>query len=149
MIVDNLQNADIYYCLHPNLQKALEFLKNQDICSLPPGRYDVDGDNCFAVVSDYDTVPVEQKRWEAHRRYWDVQYVACGEELMGYSHIAELEVVEDYSEAKDILWLKGAGDFVTAKPGTFILLAPQDAHMPGAAKGRSEHVRKVVVKVLV
>ena len=47
------------------------------------------------------------------------------------------------------LLLEGEGDFLAMVPGTFIILGPQDAHMPQIAAGAPGEVRKVVIKVAV
>jgi YhcH/YjgK/YiaL family protein len=99
-------------------------------------------------VSDYETAPAEEKGWEAHRRYIDVQYIASGTEKMGYAEISALRVVSEYDEDKDIIWLDGDGDFVTAHAGTFVVFFRQDAHKPGVTVENPCSVRKVVVKVL-
>ncbi len=65
---------------------------------------------------------------------------------MGYALLDRLKCVEDYSESKDIAWYKGQGDFFLAVPGTFFILYPHDAHMPGLLVTERELVRKVVVK---
>ena len=74
MIVDRLANLDLYRGLAPRWVKALEFLRDSDLLSLSLGRHDLDGDRLFALVQDYETKPTEQCRWEAHRRYCDIQF---------------------------------------------------------------------------
>jgi beta-galactosidase beta subunit len=41
------------------------------------------------------------------------------------------------------------GDLVTVHSGSFVLLLPEDAHMPGMAIGSLVLVKKVVVKIAV
>jgi biofilm protein TabA len=101
-----------------------------------------------AKVQDYRTKPREQGFWEAHRAYIDVQYVASGCESIGYAHISRLRAGRYDAEA-DLLKLEGEGEYVTARPGTFVILFPQDAHMPAIAVGTPGPVRKIVVKVRV
>jgi YhcH/YjgK/YiaL family protein len=149
MIVDKLTNTAAYRELGPGIAAAFDYLKSQDFTKIPAGKYEIDGDNCFAIVQDYETVPQIEKRWVAHRKYIDIQYIANGAEYIGYANLDTLEVVEDYDEAKDITWLEGNGDFITVNPGTFVILYPQDAHMPGVAIYGSKPVRKVVVKIAV
>ncbi len=44
---------------------------------------------------------------------------------------------------------RGTVDYVTLKPGNFVVLFPQDAHAPGIAPdGKPAPCRKIVVKVL-
>jgi YhcH/YjgK/YiaL family protein len=54
-----------------------------------------------------------------------------------------------YDEAKDFLSLQGEGkgDFFIVREGTFVILLPQDGHMPGIAVSTPQPVKKCVVKV--
>lgn len=148
MIIDTLKNAGLYQALGVNIGKALDYLAATDFSAVEPGRYDLDGDNLFALVQRYDTKPHEKGVWEAHRRYIDVQYVASGIETMGYAHIDDLSETQAYSAEKDYLLLAGAGDFVTVRAGVFVVFFPQDAHMPCLTCKSASSVQKVVVKVL-
>jgi YhcH/YjgK/YiaL family protein len=93
---------------------------------------------------------MEKGRWEAHRKYIDVQYVHRGAELFGYASLRELKA-GSYDEAKDFLSLQGGemGDFFRVGEGTFVVLFPQDGHMPGMAISTPQPVKKFVVKVAI
>ena len=149
MIIDNIKNSNIYHGLNPRIKAALNYLAETDFSQMELGRYDIDGNNIFAMVQEYETKPREEKVFEAHRRYIDVQYVISGIELMGYAHIDTLNIEQDYNETTDALFLSGEGNFLHTSMGTFTILYPQDAHMPGTAIDKPWKVRKVVVKVLV
>jgi len=148
MIVDSIKHGSLYYSLGTRIEKALKYLEQTDFSKLEPGRYDIAGDEIYAMIQDYEPLSQEQKRWEAHRRYIDVQFIASGAEMMGYAGIESLRVTEDYDESKDITWLEGEGSFIKARAGTFVILYPHDAHMPGTSDGAPGQVRKVVVKIL-
>lgn len=148
MIIDRLGNAGLYRGLGEHVRKALDYLASQDFAGLESGRYDIDGDNVYALVQRYVTKPREKGVWEAHRRYIDVQYVASGIETLGYTHVGGLKETQEYSPEKDCVLLAGAGDFVTARAGTFVVFFPEDAHMPCLASEGAVPVLKVVVKVL-
>jgi YhcH/YjgK/YiaL family protein len=149
MVIDTLANAATYASVHPGIEKALGYLASRDFSRVEPGRYDIDADNCFALVQRYYTRPIETGRWEAHRKYIDVQYVAVGCERMGYADLDALTVAEGYDESKDATMLEGEGSFFLARQGTFAVFYPRDAHMPGIAVGKVGPVVKVVVKVRV
>lgn len=149
MIIDNLNSASMYYNLSPRIAAALEWLKKTDLLKLSIGRHDIQGDDCFALVQEYETKPVEDGYWESHKKYIDVQYMASGSELMGYANIESVAATEDYDESKDKLVLDGDGDFFLVTAGNFAIFAPQDAHMPGITLETPELVRKVVVKARV
>ncbi|MCE5315422.1 MAG: YhcH/YjgK/YiaL family protein [Armatimonadota bacterium] len=149
MIIDNIKNASRYYALGQGIESGLRFLQDQDTASLALGRYEIDGDNCFAMVQEYQTKPEENGVWEAHKRYIDIQYVASGVENIGYTNIDNLTVSRDYDETADVMFLRGCGDLIELKAGSFAILAPQDAHMPQIAVQKPALVKKVVVKARV
>ncbi|MBI2823500.1 MAG: YhcH/YjgK/YiaL family protein [Planctomycetia bacterium] len=149
MVFDRLENASLYAALHPRLARALAFLRGPDLAQLDCGRHTVEGDDVFALVQEYRTKPRAEGVWEAHRRYIDVQYVARGEECMGYASLTSLVVRQPYDGEKDVVLLDGRGDFVTVSAGMFTIFWPHDAHMPCLTAGVPESVRKIVVKVSV
>jgi YhcH/YjgK/YiaL family protein len=71
-----------------------------------------------------------------------------GTEGIGYANIHHMQQGE-YDAKKDFLPLFGEGDLVALKSGSFVLLLPEDAHMPGMAIGTPAPIRKVVVKIAV
>jgi YhcH/YjgK/YiaL family protein len=146
MILDLLSNAGIYASLNPRIARGFEFLATSDPGSLPTGRHEIDGDRVFALVSDYEPKPLSMGKWEAHRRYLDLQYVAKGVERFGVVPAGRLSAGE-YIPEKDITWLTGSGDYVTLSAGQFVIVWPGDAHMPGLDAGVPGTVRKIVVKV--
>lgn len=149
MIIDNLSNASLYYGVSSKLKKAFEFLQKTDFETMKPGRYEIDGDNVYAMVQQYETRPLEQGAWEAHKKYIDVQYVATGSEIMGYRHIEGMKVTKEYDQSVDCLFLEGEGDFFKVEAGFFAVFTPKDAHMPCIATTSPAEVKKVVVKVAV
>jgi YhcH/YjgK/YiaL family protein len=146
MVIDQITNSPVYRSLGPRIARALDFLQQTDLASLEPGRHELDGDLIYALVSEYVSKRPEEGRWEAHRRYIDLQCVASGRERIGYAPVGRL-TPEPYDEVKDMMWLAGAGEFLTLEPGEFMLLWPGDAHMPGIAVDEPQPIKKVVVKI--
>ena len=142
MIIDFLANTT------PGLSAGLAYLMQHDFVNQDVGRVDIDGDRIYAIIQDYDTKPSGTGKWEAHRRYWDLQYMVRGIERLYYANIGQLEAGE-YVPEKDFMPLKGEGDPLTLREGMVAILSPQDAHMPGMAYAQPLRVRKVVVKVAV
>ncbi|MHB0999583.1 MAG: YhcH/YjgK/YiaL family protein [Armatimonadota bacterium] len=149
MIIDNISNASIYYRMGRGIETALRFLESRDLTQLEPGRYELEGDEIYFIVIRYDTKPIEQGAWEAHRQYADVQFIVSGTERMGYTNLQTLQAADGYDDAKDIEFLNGEGNFITMNQGDFAVFFPQDAHMPCIAVSNPEPVFKVVVKVRV
>jgi YhcH/YjgK/YiaL family protein len=146
MIIDRIGNAHLYYAMHPQFKSAFEYVNEIDINAIAAGRHEIDGEAMYALVQEYDTKLKEEGKWEAHRRYIDLQYVVKGVEGIGYANIHHLKQGE-YDTTKDFLPLQGEGDLVTVRSGSFVLLFPEDVHMPGMAIGMPAHVKKIVLKI--
>lgn len=129
--------------------KAFKFLMNNDLAKLELKRYDIDGDDLFATVSEYMSKNEETTKFEAHRKYIDIQYVISGNEIMNIAPLKTVkDVVAQYDAAKDIEFMT-ANKVInyTASPSNFFIFFPSDAHRPGLKSGVSSPVRKIVIKV--
>ena len=129
MIFDTLEHWARYAAPESRLALAFKFLRDTDLNALPIGRTEIDGDRLYALVQEYTTRPLEEGKWEAHRRYVDVQYVQHGQERMGFANLAVMTAGQ-YQPEKDFLALSGEGNFVDVFAGAFVVFFPQDAHMP-------------------
>jgi YhcH/YjgK/YiaL family protein len=147
MVIDRIENASLYHALHPKFKQAFNYISSIDVHAIPVGRHEID-DSMYVLVQEYTTKLKEQGKWEAHRRYIDLQYVVQGAENMGYANIHHLQQGE-YIPEKDFLPLFGEGDQVALRSGCFVLLFPEDAHMPSMALGETAPARKIVLKIAV
>jgi len=150
MIAAQLADSARYENVVPGLDKAFAWLKQ--IAANPPedGRYEIDGGNVFALVMQYTTLPREQKIYEGHRRFLDVQYIAGGgPEALYYGPASEAALAEDYDATKDFVKFDPAAgkSMVVLHKGEFAIFFPEDAHMPGAQFEQPAQVKKIVVKV--
>lgn len=146
MVLDRIENAPLYQALHPRFKQAFDYIAQIDIHTIPVGRHEVDGDSIYALVQEYLNKPQAECKWEAHRRYIDLQYVTQGAEGIGFANIHHLQQGQ-YIPEKDFLPLAGDAEQIILKNGYFMLLFPEDAHMPGMAIGKPELVRKIVLKI--
>ena len=147
MIFDQLKNAELYFQINNRFRKAFDYLKSNDFNSIEPGKYEIDGEDIYAIVQQYDTKPMSSGKWEAHKKYIDIQFMVSGKEKMGYSHKNKMIVTHEYNSDKDALYLKGEGNFLVAEAGYFAIFFPTDVHMPCIAINLSTPVKKVVIKV--
>ena len=133
------------------IQKAIKYLKETDFSSVPVGRYDIDGDNIYALVQEAETVPVEKKRPESHKKYADVQFLVSGIEKYGFAPDTGNLEIADGNEANDIYFYSQCPNesFLIAEPGCYNVFFPGDIHRPGCAVSDSVKIKKVVVKVKV
>jgi YhcH/YjgK/YiaL family protein len=153
MIVAQLDQIAEQTAPTPNMQKALDFLRQVRGAELPGGRIEIDGDRVFALVQSYQTaVASDPVVFEAHQAYIDVQYMAAGQEVIAWAATDRLRVTEAYDPAKEA-WFgalpAAETTFVRVAAGELAVLYPTDGHAPRLAAGAPAAVRKIVVKVAV
>jgi len=104
MIVDKTDNLKLYSNLGSKFQKAFSFITDPELMLLDNGKYEIDGDNAFALVSEYKTKDELDGKLEAHRKYIDIQFLAKGTELIGYAPFYRQKVITEYNEEKDVVF---------------------------------------------
>ncbi len=149
MILDRLENSDRYAFLGSRFAKAFELLTTQDLTAQEAGNYEVDGKKLYYMVQNYTTKPKEERRFESHRIYADIQVVFSGRETMGLTQVTGLEVQTPYEGEKDIIFFATPSEYMDLKmsSGDFIVLFPGEAHMPQCQWGGPAQVSKIVFKV--
>ena len=147
MIIDKIENLHLYKNLGERISKSFDYIKTTDLKNLPVGKYLIDGENIFALVSEYKTKSESEGKLEAHRKYIDVQYVIGGEELMGYAPLGNQNILESYKKENDIVFFTGDKSFIKVSEGMFAMFFPTDVHMPGICVGKKSAVKKLVIKV--
>jgi YhcH/YjgK/YiaL family protein len=149
VIFDQLIHADAYRHLGERFAAAFDYLRSSDFTHIPDDRYEIIGSDGYAIVQSYDSKPMAKGRWEAHRKFADIQYIVTGRERMGVTLIEQVKVQQRYDAGKDLEFFTGEGQFFIVEQGSFAVFFPQDVHMPALAVDDElpEHVKKVVVKV--
>jgi len=147
--IDKKALAAAWFKNRERWNSAFNFLKNNDLSALETKRYDIDGDNLFVSVSEYNTKDEETAKYEAHRKYIDVQYVVTGLEKIGVAPLTSRETtLEEYDATRDIEFMRvKEGKIFSATPGNFFIFFPADAHMPGLKVDSIAPVKKIVVKI--
>lgn len=151
MVLDSLSNASFYDAIGPGFAAAFAWLRRHG-ATAAGAPVAVDGDRVVARPGAYETHPRDPAKFERHRRFADVHFVAEGEELVEVADPAALRSVAAYDPAGDIEWFASDGPrpAVLVPAGSFLVLWPHEAHQPGVATARGPaHVRKVVVKIAV
>lgn len=143
MITDNIKNLKNYNVVP---ETVLNFLMN-----LPSnaGHYEIDDKN-FANIDIYNTKPLENCKFEAHKKYIDIQMLLEGAEELDYISVDGLKVSEAYDEKRDVMFFENpekTPDTLQLEPYKFALIYPHEAHRP--QMGNGQHIKKVVVKIAV
>jgi len=148
MIIDQLEHAHRYYSVHSRIKEAFDYIAHTDLATMAPGKYEIDGDELFAIVQEYDTMDAAKEQMESHRKYADVQYMINGTEQVGLAVWGEQEVSRSYNSDDDyMLYADKPSFWSTLAEGMFMIFFPTDLHMPCIQAGAPMKVKKVVVKV--
>ena len=160
MIYGNVNNKMIEQqiaVLPAPLQSAIRFLRDTDLASHDPGKFDLelDGVPMIQQVLDLATAPRETLRPEIHRKNIDVQFLAAGgpERAGYYSDDGTSQVDEDLLDTpRDILFYHNnqsvAEGTIEMTVGTYAVYFPWDVHIPAIQTGpASAPIRKIVIKV--
>ena len=134
------------------IERALAFLRTTDFTTLEPGVVEIDGRAIFAQVLDLATRPHHENRPEVHRRYLDIQFLAWGEEKIGFAiDTGNNEISESLLEQRDIIFYHQMENesLIEMTPGSYAIFFPQDVHRPQCHKHKESAIRKIVVKVAV
>ena len=98
-----ISDAERYIGINPRLEKAFKFLSRDDLDRIACGRYDIDGENCWANVVECDLKmppPTGELAYEVHRAYIDIQSPITGKETIGFTKPAP-EVFAGFNVEKD------------------------------------------------
>lgn len=151
MIKDNLQNLAYYNYLNSDIKFGLKYIRDTDFESLENGRHELVEGKIFANIQEYTSKPEADCKYEAHKKYIDIQFIVKGEEKIGTGKIADFKELSPYDDQKDIVFLtpkeNSSLNYITLKEKEFTILFPEDAHAPSIAIANPTYVKKVVVKV--
>ena len=148
-IADSLKNAGDYANLGAHFAKAVAFLRRPNLASLPNGRYELDGEDAYAMVQEATLKEWGSGRPEVHREYFDIQLPLSGEETIGVGTF-DPKAVGDFDEEKDIGFYADAQVVpLKLRPGEFAILYPETcAHAPCCSEDAAgAPIRKIVVKI--
>lgn len=155
MFTGNIYSQDSFDYYPEAIQKAIRYLKEHDLASQEPGRFELDGDRLILQVLDQTTKPREELRPEVHRKYVDVQFLAAGgpERIGWYPDLLDNEIEEELLESRDIIFYKNnekaAESIIEMRPGSFAAFFPSDVHIPAIQCEKPAAIRKIVLKVAV
>ncbi len=148
--VNQKEFARQYFMNQDRWDKAFKFLAITDLTKIALGRYELDGRNLYLSVDEYLTKDEENTRFEAHRKYADIQFLVFGEEKIGIAALENTKETILYDSLKDVVFLSAIqNSYRIASSDRFFVFFSNDAHRPGVKVTVNSKVRKIVVKVLI
>lgn len=146
MIIDSLQNLKNYESVNPLFAKVIEFLKNNDLKAMEPGKYEIEGKDLFLNLTVAKGKTPDQAVLETHDKMIDIQIPISDAETFGYTPRENLPAAA-YNAEKDITKIPdlAAESYITCQPGMMAIFFPQDGHAP-CITGAPE-IKKAIFKV--
>lgn len=146
MIIDTIDKLVNYVSLNPLFADVVEFLSNNDLRKLEPGKYPIKGDEVFVNIQVAKGKSLEEAVVENHRVMTDIQIPLSGNETYGYLPSNMLPDSE-YDADRDIAFFPDNKSLstVTCTPDMFVIFFPQDGHAP-CITGEAE-IKKAIFKV--
>ena len=146
MFACNIKVSTKYDYLSEKFKAGYKWLAETDIKALADGAYPILGDDVIANVQSYETEPFETRKFEAHDKYFDIQYMVSGSEFFGVCHREGLKVCEAHPE-KDLYFFdepEFSGQ-VLLREGDFKILV--DASHPYAENVSANAIGTIKFKV--
>ena len=151
MIIDNIRNCEKYECVHEGFKKAFDAIKEIVSENKGVGKYEIDGKNVFVMVQEYTSKLEADCKFEAHRKYIDIQFIISGEEKIYIGPLEGLKPVTEFNTESDGGLFEAPQSYTTAvvADGDFAIIYPDEAHAPGISINENQkNIRKIVAKVL-
>ena len=147
MIYDKLSNISVYKGLNKNLDTAIDYILNNDLQSRPLGRTVVDGDNVYINCMECETGLMENKQYELHQEYLDIQIDLQGAERLLTGDSATMKMGEYNSDGDCSLGQCTSLADCVIGPDNFVICMTGEPHMPGVALKAPASIKKCVFKV--
>lgn len=126
-------------------ETVARFITENDMCSLPNGRYELGGEN-FVNVFEYETKDSDGI-FETHEKYVDIQYVIIGEEKVLWAEKIDSETKPYQADKDRSLGLVNKPEQAILSNGTLCVFLPKEAHKVGLTLSTITKVKKAVFKI--
>jgi YhcH/YjgK/YiaL family protein len=137
-------------CRLAEIEKAVAYIRANG-ATAEDGKVELDGKKVYISFQSYESKDRKDCKYESHKNYIDVQYVIAGEEVMVVTDKAGLKEKAPYNAEKDVVFYEDgkAGTELVLKAGDYIVVYPEDVHMPKVQHGTPCAVKKAVAKILI
>lgn len=151
MIYGEIKDLNQYKGISKNLDKAIEYILNEEYKKGIPGKNIIDGDNLYFNYPDCAvTKEVKEGFFEGHKKYIDIHIVISGEENLGYTPRSEVKVKKEYDSEGDYELYEGTlKNIFHVTEDRFIMFFPDEPHMALLKVEEIKKITKVIFKVLV
>ena len=147
MVFGNIRDLKEYGFLEEDVLKCFAYANEYNLMGYEKGSHEIDGEDLFVNIVEYETTDTENRFWEAHRYYLDLHVMLDGKERIDVNFIDNLDQKE-FVEKDDFLPMDGeANGHVVLEPGDFLLCYPKDAHRTAVKVDGPEKIKKAIFKI--
>lgn len=151
MIVDKLENAELYADVHPGFLKVVEWMRTVANPDMPVGRYDIEGCEglCYVFKLDKKSRPYHETFMDKHSKFIDFHLLLEGEEILGWETIAkDDEPVGALPEDDIVLYKDRNSNSLRLEKGDIYLVWPHEGHKSACHIDSPYVAKKIVGKLL-
>lgn len=150
MYYANINNLDNGFFVPDKFKACLDFMKKEyrqptkDVSEVQLT------DKITAHFQSYTTVEYDDIQFESHQKYYDIQFVLSGQEILMVRNPNSLQASTEYDAQNDIIFYDDPQDTdsqIILRAGDFAILGISDAHKPKVAIDGPEAVNKIVIKI--
>lgn len=134
--------------LSAKIEYAIDYIKKLDLKLIENGKYVVN-DDFFYLVQEYHTKKSKDVKFEAHKKYVDIQFLVAGQERIEVTAAAFMEIEVPYDSQNDVVFFKEPryAGYVDIKANCYTVFYPKDAHKPGIDLEQTQSIKKIIGKV--
>ena len=148
MIIDTLDNINLYKELSSDIHEGLLFLQNVDP-SIKLGDYTINN-RVKAIIEEYDTNCNHSLEFESHKHVVDIQCPVIGTERVFWSPIADMDIKIPYDIKNDrTIFVNPHAQSTHVDIGNkvFAIMFENDGHSPKHCFKSPELIKKITIKV--
>lgn len=147
MVFGNIRDLKDFAYLEEEILKCFEYAKTHALIDYEKGSHEIEGDDLFVNIVEYETTEAENRFWEAHRQYLDLHFMLRGPEQIDVNFIDNMEQ-QEFVEKDDFLPLVGEpNSHVVLNEGDFLLCYPKDAHRTAVRVENPVTIKKAIFKI--
>lgn len=149
MITGKLKDLNRYIGINKNLDIAIAYIQKEEWRNAPMGETPVAGQHVLLRRFDCKTVSSEEKPFEGHQVYGDIQLLVKGNEIVEYTDLLHTKALNEYQKENDFQEYQGTalGSFLLEED-SFAICFPEDLHKPDITHV-STKVEKAVIKFMI
>lgn len=148
LIFGNIKYLNPFYEDNKHIKMFCEFINSNDLSKFSKGIHNIDSENFFVNIVEYNSKNEDLGFWEAHKKYLDIHFMINGCERIKMNFIDNM-VQENYKEDDDFLSIKSGREnsYVDLYEGDFLVCYPHDVHMTALKIEESIYVKKAIFKI--